>query len=62
MNVYTETTAFYVPEYKNAGTIAVVAAEAEVNSSPEFAHYKQQFEKKLATNGYTIVSDPSEAK
>jgi len=60
--VNTKTTTFYIPEYKNSGTIAVVAAEAAVNSSLEFAHYKKQFEQKLAVNGYTIVSNPAEAQ
>lgn len=60
--VNTKTTTFYIPEYKNSGTIAVVAAEAAVNSSLEFAHYKKQFEQKLAANGYTIVSNPAEAQ
>ena len=60
--VLTKTTAFYIPEYKNSGTIAIVAADAAVNSSLEFAHYKKQFEQKLAANGYTIVSNPSEAQ
>lgn len=62
VGVHTKTTAFFPPEYKNSGTIIVVAAEAEVNSSLEFAHYKKKFEQKLAANGYTIVSNPSEAK
>lgn len=60
--VQTRTTAFYVPEYKNSGTILVVAAIAEVNNSLEFAHYKALFEQKFASNGYTIVSNPSDAK
>jgi len=60
--VNTKTTTFYIPEYKNLGTIAVVAAEAAVNSSLEFAYYKKQFEQKLAANGYSIVSNPTEAQ
>ncbi len=60
--VHTTTTTFYIPEYKNSGTIAVVAAEAAINSSLEFAHYKKQFEQKLAANGYTIVSNPADAQ
>jgi len=60
--VSTKTTTFYIPEYKNSGTIVVVAAEAAVNSSLEFAHYKKQFEQKLAANGYTIVNNPTEAQ
>lgn len=60
--IQTKTVAFYIPEYKNSGTIAIVAAEVAVNSSLEFAHYKKQFEQKLAINGYTIVSNPSEAQ
>lgn len=60
--VQTKVTAFYIPEYKSSGTIAIVAAEAEVNSSLEFRHYKQQFERKLAANGYTVVKHPSDAQ
>lgn len=60
--VSTTTTTFYAPEYKNAGTIAVVASEAVVNRSLEFTHYKKQFEEKLAANGYIIVDNPSEAQ
>jgi hypothetical protein len=62
LNVYTETSAFYAPKYKNLGTITVLAAKSEVNSSLEFAPYKQQFEQKLARNGYTIVSNPLDAQ
>lgn len=61
VGVFTKTTAFYPPDYKNSGTIFVAAAEAEVNSSLEFAHYKKKFEQKLVENGYTIVNNPSEA-
>jgi hypothetical protein len=60
--VTTKTTAFYIPEYKNSGTIAIIAAEEAVNSSLEFAHYKKQIEQKLAANGYSIVNNPSEAQ
>ncbi len=56
------TSRFYAPDYKNSGTIAVIASVAEVNNSLEFAHYKPRFENKLAANGYTIVSNPSDAK
>jgi hypothetical protein len=60
--VTTKTTAFFIPEYKSSGTIAVVAAEEAVNSSLEFAHYKKQIENKLAAIGYTIVNNPNEAQ
>jgi hypothetical protein len=56
------TSRFYAPDYKNVGTIAVIASVAEVNNSLEFSHYKPRFENKLAANGYTIVSNPSDAK
>lgn len=55
------TTSTYAPGYKSAGTIAVVASVDAVNSSPEFSRYKSRIEGKLASNGYTIVSTPSEA-
>lgn len=61
-HVNVTTSRFYVPDYKNAGTITVIASVAEVNESLEFMHYKPQFESKLAANGYTIVSNPSDAK
>ena len=60
--VDTTFTTFYSPEYKNAGSISVVAAATEVNSSLEFAHYKARFEKQLASHGYTIKNNPSEAE
>jgi hypothetical protein len=60
--VVTSTTAFFVPEYKSAGTIIIVAAVGEVNNSLEFAHYRSRFEQRLASNGYTIVANPSEAR
>jgi hypothetical protein len=56
------TTRFYTPDYKNNGTISVLASAAEVNNSLEFAFYKPKIEKALASNGYTIVSSTSEAK
>lgn len=56
------TTRFYAPEYRSAGTISVIATTADVNDSLEFSHYKPQIEQKLASNGYTIVRNPSEAK
>lgn len=37
------TSRFYAPDYKNVGTIAVVASVAEVNNSLEFSHYKPRF-------------------
>ena len=56
------TTRFYAPEYRNTGTISVVAADVEVNNSLEFSHYKPRIEQKLASNGYTVINNPSEAK
>jgi len=55
------TTSSYAPDYRSSGTIAVIASVAEVNASPEFSRYKPRIENKLAANGYTIVSKPSEA-
>ncbi|KAA0888135.1 DUF4136 domain-containing protein [Oryzomonas rubra] len=62
VEVVTKTTAFYTPDYKIRGSISVVAAEAAVNSSLEFARYKTKFEEKLADKGYSIASNPSEAQ
>lgn len=55
------TTSLYAPDYKSAGTIAVIASVAEVNNSAEFLLYKPRIESKLAASGYSIVSNPSEA-
>lgn len=62
VHVKTNTTAFYVKDYKNAGTIAVVPAAPELNNSLEFAHYKSLIEEKLKVNGYTIEGKPTEAE
>ncbi|KAB0669031.1 DUF4136 domain-containing protein [Oryzomonas sagensis] len=62
LSVETKTTAFYTPDFKIRGSISVVAAEAAVNSSLEFARYKMQFEEKLASKGYSIASNPAEAQ
>ena len=60
--VDTMTTPFYTQEYKNAGTISVIAAVADVSYSPEFLQFKSRIEQKLAANGYSIASNPSEAE
>jgi hypothetical protein len=57
----TTTTSTHGPDYRNAGTIAVVASVATVNNSAEFSRYKARIESKLAANGYTIVTSPPEA-
>lgn len=62
VNVYTKTTAFIAPSYKNTGSIMVVASEADLNNSLEFLHYKTKFEQKLSANGYTITNNPLEAQ
>lgn len=56
------TTRFYPTEYRSVGTISVIATTAEVNDSLEFSYYKPRIGQKLASYGYTIVSNPSEAK
>jgi len=61
-HVDSKTTRFFAPQYKSTGTISVIATTAEANNSLEFSHYKPRIEQKLASNGYTIVSNPSEAK
>lgn len=60
--VDTTLTTFYTSEYKNAGSISVVAAAAEANNSLEFTHYKARIEKQLSSHGYTIKNNPSEAE
>ncbi len=60
--VISNSTAFYKEGYAARGKILVAAAEAEVNSTLEFAAYKQKFEAKLAANGYQIVNDPEQAE
>lgn len=56
------TTSVYSPDYNSTGTISVIASVAGVNNSSEFLHYKSLIENKLASNGYTIVSNPSDAQ
>lgn len=60
--VSTTTTTFYSSEYKNTGSISVVATTSEVNDSLEFSHYKDRIEKKLASHGYRIEKNPSKAE
>lgn len=60
--VDTTISTFYSTEYKNAGSISVVATSSEVNDSLEFSHYKARIEQNLASHGYRIVSNPSEAE
>ena len=60
--VETMTTPVYIQEFKNAGTISVVGAVAEVSYSSEFLRFKHRIEQKLAANGYTIASSPSSAE
>lgn len=55
-------TTFYSAKYKKTGSISVVATTTEVNDSLEFSHYKDRIEKKLASHGYRIEKNPSEAE
>lgn len=57
MEVKTNTTAFYVSEYKSAGSIFVISADAEKNNSLEFANYKKKIEAKLVVTGYSIAAN-----
>jgi len=60
--VDTTISTFYATEYRNAGTISVVATTAEQNDSLEFRHYKARFEQNLSSHGYKITSNPSDAE
>ena len=60
-HVTTNNTAFFVDTYVSKGSISVVSAEADVNSSLEFAAYKHKFESKLSGVGYQIEKDPNKA-
>ena len=55
--VKTSTIAFYKPEFRPAGTIAVIAFDPKVRESLEWAQYKPKFEASLRSVGYEIV-DP----
>ena len=61
LQVETDSTAFYTADYTVQGSISVVAANAEVNDSLEFAAYKQKFEAKLTEVGYQVVEDAEQA-
>ena len=60
-HVITNNTAFFVDTYASTGSISVVSAEANVNTSLEFAAYKHKFESKLLGVGYQIEKDPNKA-
>lgn len=60
--VNTSITTFYGPEYRNIGSISVVAATTEQNDSLEFLHYKGKIEQKIASHGYKIVNNPTDAE
>jgi hypothetical protein len=59
--VQTNNVAFYQPDFTPLGTIWVIAADAEVNSSLEFATYKRKIEEKLSIVGYEIASSADRA-
>jgi len=59
--VRTTTTNFHAPGHEARGSIFVVAADANVNSSLEFQSYKTKIEVKLITTGYTIAQSVEEA-
>jgi hypothetical protein len=61
LKVETDSTAFYTADYSPRGSISVVAANADVNDSLEFAVYKQKFEGRLASVGYQVVQDAEQA-
>ncbi len=52
--VRTTTTTFHGQGHEQRGSILVAAADAKVNDSLEFSHYKKRVEQKLSTIGYTI--------
>ncbi|PLX62146.1 DUF4136 domain-containing protein [Sedimenticola selenatireducens] len=52
--VRTTTTTFHGKGHEQRGSIFVAAADAQVNGSLEFSHYKQLVEEKLITIGYTL--------
>ncbi|MBC8211562.1 MAG: DUF4136 domain-containing protein [Gammaproteobacteria bacterium] len=61
MQLETDSTAFYTADYNAQGSISVVASNADVNDSLEFAAYKQKFEGRLAHVGYQVVQDADQA-
>jgi len=60
--IKTNSTAFYAEGYIASGKIFVVASSQEKNNSLEFANYKNKFEKKLSTAGYTPVNNKNDAE
>ena len=60
--VVTNTTAFYVPTFNMAGTIAVLPSEKPVQNTLEFAHYRSLIEKQLTLQGYSIQTDPEQSE
>lgn len=59
--VRTTTTTFHGQGHEQRGSVFVAAANAEVDNSLEFSHYKSRVEQKLSTVGYTISDDPKKA-
>lgn len=60
--IRTNVTVFYKDHYSPRGTISVVASDAGVNNSLEWAAYKKKFEAKFADNGYIVEQDPGNAQ
>jgi len=60
--IQTNVTVFYTDQYSPRGTISVVASDAGINNSLEWAAYKKKFEAKFADNGYFIEQDPNNAQ
>jgi len=61
-SVRTHTTVFSVPEHIHQGNLVVINPDIKASESLEYAHYKKQFESKLAGVGYSIVNSRENAK
>lgn len=59
--VRTTTTPFFEPEFSMSGKIVVMAADASLNSSLEFKHYKRKFEEKLSQVGFEVTDSLDKA-
>lgn len=55
------TTSFAAPSYRPGGRLAIIAADARLKSSLEFAHFRQLIADKFAANGYMPVDDVATA-
>ncbi|MDB2409876.1 DUF4136 domain-containing protein [Pseudomonadales bacterium] len=59
--VHVDSSAFFVDGYAAKGSIFVQTGDAKLSNSLEFQSYKNKFEAKLSSVGYTIAKSESDA-